>query len=85
MKIAAPEQFGLADGPNSWNVIDPPADAVTPVRVALSVMVPGGNVPAVAVVEMVGVVGLTVEVSPRSPHLPVTGSLFESPVYDATQ
>ena len=60
-------------------MIDPPAFPVTPVRFAQSVIVPGGNVPFVAVVTIVGFVLFTTEDSLASLQVPDTGALLSSP------
>ncbi len=69
-------------GPNSLNTMVPPACAVTPLRVAVSLIVASSGSFAVssASVVIVGVVFSTVEVSLSSPHLPATASLLVSPL-----
>ena len=86
VKIGSPEQVALS-GPNRVNVTVPVASSVTPLTVAVSLMVwPSLMIawPVASVVTSVDAFG-TVEVSLSSPHAPAIGLLLASPSYEATQ
>jgi hypothetical protein len=63
------------------NVTVPPALAERPVKLATSLTDVPGSVSSVAsaTVEMFGLALVTTEVSPSSPHWPLTGLLLASP------